>query len=144
MITRNVPRDISAYESKLMLGLTARQVCLAAPGIALGVGVYFLVKDSVGDLALFFAMIAAAPFLLFAAFKPLGLPLEVFLKTVMLPMMLAPANRRYKTENTFSKLFLEIGQPVPERDEKTGKMISPHTNKKKKKSSMPSKKYHEV
>lgn len=106
MIERKIPRDISKYETKLMLGLTTRQVVLGAPGVALAVGVFFLTKDSLGSSALFIAMIAALPFLLFAAFKPLGMPLEVFIKTSMLPLLLAPANRRYKTENTYQHVLV--------------------------------------
>lgn len=105
MIERKIPRDISKYETKLMLGLTTRQVVIGGPGIALAVGVFFAFKGTLGSSAMLPAMLCALPFLLFAAFKPLGMPLEVFMKTAMLPLLLAPANRRYKTENTYQRVL---------------------------------------
>lgn len=119
MIERKIPRDISKYEAKLMLGLTTRQVVLGAPGVALAVAVFFLFKDKVGDLALFFALLTALPFLAFAAFKPLGMPLEKFIKTAMLPLLFAPANRRYKTENTYASELPEAKRlPAPKDAQK--------------------------
>jgi hypothetical protein len=112
MIDRKIPRDISKYETKLMLGFTTRQIVIGAPGIALAVAVYFLLKNEIGDSALFLALLSAAPFLAFAAYKPLGMPLEQFLKTAMLPLLLAPANRRYQTENTYREV-LKPEPPLP-------------------------------
>lgn len=105
MIERNIPRDITKYESKQMLGLTTRQLCFGAPGILLAVIVFFLLKDKIGNLAIFCALLTAAPFLLFAAFKPLGMPLEKFIKTELIPMLLSPMNRRYQIENTYSNIL---------------------------------------
>lgn len=109
MIERKIPRDISKYETKLMMGFTTRQLVIGAPGIALAIGVYFLLKNEIGSAALFLALLTAVPFLAFAAFKPLGMNLETFIKTAMLPMFLAPANRRYKTENTYGHVL----KPAP-------------------------------
>ena len=119
MIERKIPRDISKYEAKLMLGFTTRQIVIGAPGIALAVGVYFLLKGQIGNTALFVALITAMPFLAFAAFKPLGMNLETFIKTAMLPMFLAPANRRYKTENTYEHVLKpEAHLPVNKKNQK--------------------------
>lgn len=109
MIERKIPRDISKYETKLMLGFTTRQIVIGAPGIALAVGVYLLLKNEIGSTALFIALLTAMPFLAFAAIKPLGMNLETFIKTAMLPMFLSPANRRYKTENTYEHVL----KPAP-------------------------------
>lgn len=109
MVERKIPRDISKYETKLMLGFTTRQLVIGAPGIALAIGVYFLLKNEIGSAALFLALLTAVPFLAFAAFKPLGMNLETFIKTAMLPMFLAPANRKYKTENTYAHVL----KPAP-------------------------------
>jgi lipid II:glycine glycyltransferase (peptidoglycan interpeptide bridge formation enzyme) len=105
MIERDIPRDISKYEAKQMLGLTTRQLCFGIPGLLAAIVVFFLLKDKVGNLAILLAILTAAPFLLFAAFKPLGMPLEKFIKTELIPMFLAPANRRYQQENTFGKVL---------------------------------------
>lgn len=119
MVERKIPRDISKYEAKLALGFTTRQLVIGAPGIALAVGVFFLLKGQIGSAAMFVALLVACPFLAFAAFKPLGMPLETFIKTAMLPMFLAPANRRYKTENTYEHVLKpEPRLPVGKNNQK--------------------------
>ena len=126
MIERKIPRDISKYEATLMLGFTTRQIVIGAPGIALAVGVFFLLKGTIGSAALFCALLTALPFLAFAAFKPLGMPLETFIKTAMLPMFLAPANRRYKTENTYEHVLKP--EPRIPVDKKNQKFVSKDPN----------------
>lgn len=119
MVERKIPRDISKYEAKLMLGFTTRQLVIGAPGIALAVGVFFLLKGEIGSAAMFVALLTACPFLAFAAFKPLGMNLETFIKTAMLPMFLAPANRRYKTDNTYAHVLkTEPKIPVNKKNQK--------------------------
>ena len=113
MIEKPIPKDISKYQAKLMLGLTTRQACLYIPGVIAAVVVFFSLKSSIGDLALFLALLTACPFILFAGYKPLGLPLEKFLTTAMIPMLLAPTNRRYKTENTYQKSFKSLKSETP-------------------------------
>lgn len=110
MIEKPIPKDISKYQTKLMLGLTTRQVLLFFPGVTIAVIVFFLLKSSIGDLALFFALLTACPFILFAGFRPLGLPLEKFISTALLPMLLAPTNRRYKTKNSYIEALKQINQ----------------------------------
>lgn len=108
MIDRPIPRDISKYKAKLMLGLTTRQVVLFIPAAGLAVLAYMLLHNVIGELAFLVAMVVALPFLLFAAFKPLGMPLEKFLKKALVPMFLAPAKRRYQASNTYTKAFKDI------------------------------------
>lgn len=119
MIERKIPRDISKYETKLMLGLTTRQLVIGGPGVALAVGVFFLTKESLGSSALLIAILTALPFLLFAAFKPLGMPLEMFIKTAMLPLLLAPANRRYQTDNTYNKVLVSESRSMYNKNKKS-------------------------
>ena len=108
MIDRNIPRDITKYEAKLMLGLTTRQVCFFAPGVILGIITFFVTKAFLGNLALALAILVAAPLIIFGTVKPLGLPMEKFISTTMLPLLMAPKYRRYKIENTYEKAFKDI------------------------------------
>ncbi len=118
MVSRDIPRDISKYEAKLMLGLTTRQVCLYVPGVAAALLVFFMLKGVLGDLALFLAILTALPFILFASFKPLGMPMEQFLKTSLLEFLFAPANRRYQIENTYSKTLKPVSQTATGKSNK--------------------------
>lgn len=105
MIERTIPRDISKYESKQVLGLTTRQLCLFAPGAILGVITFFLLRESMSDMAVLFALLVAMPFILFAACKPLGLPLEQYIKTALIPMFFAPTVRKYVTQSAYAPYF---------------------------------------
>ena len=122
MIDRKIPRDISKYQAKLMFGLTTRQVVLFVPGAALGLGTYFLTKAYIGSSAMLAALVMALPFFLFAAYKPLGLPLEKFIKSALLPMFLSPANRRFKSENTYAAVFKS--DTATQKKKQTKKFVS--------------------
>lgn len=106
MIERKIPRDISKYKAKLMLGLTTRQVVLFVPGGVLGIIMYFLLKDYIGNLAMGVGLMTALPFILFASFKPQGLPLEKFIASAVVPMLFSPTNRRYQNENSYQQTVL--------------------------------------
>jgi hypothetical protein len=124
MIERSIPRDISKYETKQVLGLTTRQLCLFAPGAVIGIVLFVSLKDIIGDSAMFVGILAALPFVLFATLKPLGLPLEKYIATALLPMLLSPAVRKYVTANTYDKHLNHV-QKNTERKNKKYKSADP-------------------
>lgn len=105
MIVKNIPRDIAKYETKLMLGFTTRQIVCIVPGVALGIAVFFLLKNYVGELAFLAAIIVMLPFILFGTVKPLGMKMEQFITKALLPMLLSPNNRKFATKNTYLSLL---------------------------------------
>lgn len=98
-----IPKDIRKYETKLIGPLTTRQTICIVPACALGALAYItLSKIAPRDLAMFACMLVIVPFIVFGWFKPYGIPLEKFLKTVFVTMVLAP-----KIEYIKRKIFLQ-------------------------------------
>ena len=102
MIEIEIPKDIRAYEAKLIGPLTTRQLfCI----IGLGVSCFLTYKASVNllgedsSLIWFFPMVIAIPFALIGWVKPYGLTFEKFAKSVFKTMFLAPTKRIYKIKN---------------------------------------------
>ena len=104
-IEREIPKDISKYEPKLVGPFTTRQVVFGLPGLALGVGAYFLFRPVVSDsVTTAIAIILAAPLLLCACVKVYGIPFEKFVSIVFVSQVLAPQKRKYHTENLYDDL----------------------------------------
>ena len=101
-IEKEIPKDISKYESKLIGAFTTRQVVCGIPGILLAVGSYFLLRNYVAeDIVFFIAFLVAIPFLLCGWYKPYGIPFEKYISIVFVSQVLAPKHRKYVTENTY-------------------------------------------
>lgn len=97
-----IPKDITKYESKLIGPFTTRQTVCIVPAVALGIFAFVGLKNIIPsqDIRIGLVIISVLPFLLFGWYKPYGLPFEQFLKTAFISNVLAPKNRKYKTENT--------------------------------------------
>lgn len=111
MIEININKDVGSYEAKLIWQFTARQticVAIAAPLC------WFIYKHASpvlsGDAAGFLMLIPAAIAFLFGWRKPYGMPMEKFIESVFVNMVLAPSHRKYKTENVHEKAFAVLEQ----------------------------------
>ena len=113
MIERDI-KDTDKYEPKLIGPLSTRQTVFGVIGIAFALVGYFLTKESLGDAAFFIGALMASPFMLCGFYKPHNLPFEKYAKAVFVSMFIAPAKRRYKTENTYDELLFEKS-PVVKR-----------------------------
>jgi len=101
MIEIRINKDIGSYQAKFIGPFTLRQtVC-----VALAAPVCIFLYSRVGkflpstDIAGFLSAIPAAIAWLFGWCKPYGLPMEKFLKSIYVSMVLAPSHRKYKTVN---------------------------------------------
>ena len=109
MIQRSIPqKDIKTYQPKLIGPFTARQVFLGVPGIALALIICFATRNKIGDAAYLLAIVTGLPFMLFAFYKPYGIPLEKFLKNAAVSFF-APTKRKYVTESPL-KEFQEASE----------------------------------
>lgn len=116
-IEREVPKDISRYESKLLGPFTTRQIVCGVPGIALAIGGYFISQPYVNDdISFFIAFIIGMPFLLCGWAKPYGIPLEKYLSIIFVSQVLAPKHRKYVTENTYKDI--EEKKEMPKKEKK--------------------------
>lgn len=100
-----IPKDITKYEAKLIGPLTTRQTVCVIPGVGLGVLGYNVFQSFATDEAsLFVGILFAAPFLLCGWYKPYGIPLEKFIKTVFVSLVRAPKHRKYITHNVYDEI----------------------------------------
>ena len=77
-----VPKDLSKIKTKVAFNLTKRQIICFAAALAMGLPLFFLLKDSAGTSMAAFAMIVVMlPCFLLAMYEKHGQPLEVVIKT---------------------------------------------------------------
>ena len=97
-----VPKDLTKVKTKVAFNLTKRQlICFGAAGIT-AVPVYFLTRESIGNMAAMFLLIVIAmPFFLFAMYEKNGLPFEKVAKNVIKSRFIRSKVRPFKTENMY-------------------------------------------
>ena len=97
-----IPKDLSRIQSKVLFGLTKRQVICFGAAALVGVPLFFLLKDSAGTSMAAFAMIVVMlPCFLLAMYEKHGQPLEVVIKNVIQTKFIRPKERPYQTENFY-------------------------------------------
>ena len=100
-----IPKDLSRIQSKVLFGLTKRQVICFGAAALVGVPLFFLAKASLGTPTAALCMILVMlPFFLFAMYEKNGQPLEVFLGHLIQNKFIQPKVRIYQTNNLYSAL----------------------------------------
>ncbi|GHU79395.1 hypothetical protein FACS1894191_2100 [Clostridia bacterium] len=103
-----VPKDLSKVKTKVALGLTKRQLICFSLAAAVGVPVYLLTKDIIGNSAAVLLMIGLMlPFFFLAMFEKDDQPAEKILRNILRARWFFPATRPYKTENFYSVIEKE-------------------------------------
>ena len=98
-----VPKDLSKIKTKVAFNLTKRQIICFAAALAMGLPLFFLLKDSAGTSMAAFAMIVVMlPCFLLAMYEKHGQPLEVVIKNVIQTKFIRPKERPYQTENFYA------------------------------------------
>lgn len=79
-----VPKDLSNVKTKVFLNLTKRQLVCFTPAVLLGVPLFFLLREPLGNsTATFCMMVVMLPFFLFALYERNGQPLEVIARQMI-------------------------------------------------------------
>ena len=100
-----IPKDLSRVQSKVLFGLTKRQVICFGAAAIIGVPLFFLTKEALGTTTAALCMILVMlPFFLFAMYEKNGQPLEVFLGHLIQNKFIRPKVRIYQTNNLYSAL----------------------------------------
>ena len=100
-----IPKDLSKVQSKILFGLTKRQVICFGAAAIIGVPLFFLTKGALGTTTAALCMILVMlPFFLFAMYEKNGQPLEVFLGHLIENKFIRPKMRIYQTNNLYSAL----------------------------------------
>ena len=100
-----IPKDLSRIQSKVLFGLTKRQVICFGAAALVGVPLFFLTKGALGTTTAALCMILVMlPFFLFAMYEKHGQPLETLIKNIIQTKFIRPKERPYQTENFYAVL----------------------------------------
>ena len=100
-----IPKDLSKVQSKVLFGLTKRQVICFGAAAIIGVPLFFLTKGALGTTTAALCMILVMlPFFLFAMYERNGQPLEKILRNIIRVCFLRPKQRPYETNNFYAVL----------------------------------------
>ena len=122
-----VPKDLKKVKSKVIFGLTARQLICFGAGGAAGIPAYLLTRGSIGNDAAAMLMIGLMlPFFLFGIYEKDGQHMEQILGYFIRARFLYPGTRPYQTDNFYAALERQNRKDKEaefeaEQAEKTGK-----------------------
>ena len=104
-----IPKDLTKVKSKVLFGLTRRQLICFGAAVLVGVPLFFLLKDTVNSSTATLCMILAMlPFFLFAMYERHGQPLEVIIQQMIQTMFVRPKERPYQTHNFYTAVQQQI------------------------------------
>ena len=104
-----IPKDLTKVKSKVLFGLTRRQLICFGAAVLVGVPLFFLLRNTVdSSMATLCMILVMLPFFLFAMYERHGQPLEVILGQMIQAMFVRPAIRPYQTNNFYSAIERQI------------------------------------
>ncbi len=104
-----IPKDLTKVKSKVLFGLTRRQLICFGAAVLVGVPLFFLLRNAVASsLATLCMILVMLPFFLLAMYEKHGQPLEVILNQMIQTMFVRPKVRPYQTNNLYSALERQI------------------------------------
>ncbi len=104
-----IPKDLTKVKSKVMFGLTKRQLICFGAAALVGVPLFFLLKSAVSSSAATLCMILVMlPFFLLAMYERHGQPLEVIAGQIIQSMFVRPKERPYQTKNLYAVMEQQI------------------------------------
>ena len=103
-----IPKDLTKVKTKFMFGLTKRQVVCFGSAAAIGVPVFFLTRETLGNsTAVLLMMGLMLPAFFMAMYERDGQPAEKILFNMIRCNWFFPAKRPYKTVNFYSIIEME-------------------------------------
>ena len=100
-----VPKDLTKVKSKVMFGLTKRQLICFGTAVLIGVPLFFLLQRTAGSSTATFCMIVVMlPLFLLAMYERHGQPLEVVAAQIIQTVFIRPKERPYQTNNFYAVL----------------------------------------
>lgn len=103
----SVPADLGRVRSKIMFGLTLRQLACFGSGAAIGLPLYFGLKAGLkcnSSLSAMAMVLIMLPFFLLAIYEKNGQPLEKAAANIIRVIFIRPKRRPYKIDNFYSLL----------------------------------------
>ena len=100
-----IPKDLTKVKSKVLFGLTKRQLICFGAAALIGVPLFFLLKSVINTTAATLCMILVMlPCFLLAMYERHGQPLEVIAGHIIRSMFTRTKERPYQTNNFYAAL----------------------------------------
>lgn len=98
-----IPKEISSFKPKIMMGLTFRQLLFGSIGVVATIVVYSLIGKYIqtNDLRVVISGLIMLPFICLGWIEPYGMNFESFMISYVQNCILSPSVRKYKAENNF-------------------------------------------
>ena len=104
-----IPKDLTKVKSKVLFGLTRRQLICFGAAVLVGVPLFFLLRNTVDSSTATLCMILVMlPFFLFAMYERHGQPLEVVIDQMVQTIFVRPKERPYQTNNFYAAIERQI------------------------------------
>ena len=101
-----VPRDLSRVKSKILFGLTKRQLICFGAAALIGVPSFFFIREiGSASLAIMCMIIIMLPLFLLAMYERDGQPPEVLARHFIESTFIRPKVRPYQTDNRYEALM---------------------------------------
>ena len=101
----SVPKDLTKVKTKVLFNLTKRQLLCFGISAAIGLPLFFLLKDSAGTTVAAMVMIfTMLPGFMFGVYEKNGQPLEVIAGQIIQTMFIRPKERPYQTNNFYAAI----------------------------------------
>ena len=100
-----VPKDLNAVKTKVLFNLTKRQLVCFGGGAAVGVPLFFVLRDTAGNSGATLGMMAVMlPMFFLAMYQKNGQPAEKILRYYFQARFVRPKVRPYQTRNYYALL----------------------------------------
>ena len=104
-----IPKDLTKVKSKVLFGLTRRQLICFGAAVLVGMPLFFLLKNNVASsMATLCMILVMLPFFLFAMYERHGQPVEVVIEQMVQTLFVRPKERPYQTSNSYDALQRQI------------------------------------
>lgn len=104
-----IPKDLTKVKSKVLFGLTRRQLICFGAAVLVGVPLFFLLRNTVdSSMATLCMILVMLPFFLLAMYERHGQTLEVVLEQMVQAMFVRPRERPYQTNNFYAAIERQI------------------------------------
>lgn len=101
-----VPKDLAQVKTKVVFGLTKRQLICFGGGILIGLPLFFVLQTVLPSSAAAIIMILAMlPCFMLGMYERNGQPLEKILHYFIQSRFIRPRKRPYRTENIYAALM---------------------------------------
>ena len=125
----DIPKDLDGIKSKIMLGLTKKQLIGFGVAAVIGVPVYLTTRVAIGnDFGLIAMMVSMALPLLYAIYEPKGMSIEQYVMVWLRFHYVSIGPRPYKNVNLYDIL---TENEVTNSDEQRENAISKTARRKK-------------